>query len=250
MPSISLAKPSHVLHRWESQSENKPSGFPCSCRTAVTVEMKCPRALLPSFLWSAGQVRTHTGSNVINEDHACVFGEKTPGPPCPVPQPWPHPPLDGAEQMETSRRRCLSLSPRYSPTLAESLKVFPQECLPDDNSIPFIYEANTSQGGQTPWASPSFRWMPRWQKPGCMKYRLLDNKEAFETHGLHINTYIYIWIRHLTCPFTTTVRPGTTHIINALRELTRVFIGAKKHVIYVTLGNHARTWRVPCKNKS
>lgn len=150
MPSISLAKPWHVLHRWESQSENKPSGFPSSCRTAVKVETKCPQVLLPSFLFSAGQVPTHTGSNMIDEDHACVFGEKTPGPPGPVPQPWPHPPLDGAEQMETSRRRCLSLSPRYSPPLAEPLKVFPQECLPDDNSIPFIYEANRSQGGQAP----------------------------------------------------------------------------------------------------
>lgn len=69
MPPINLTQPWHVLHRWESQSKNKLSGFPSSCRTVVKAEMKHSWAPVSGDIRDqAEQISTQMGKITIDEE--------------------------------------------------------------------------------------------------------------------------------------------------------------------------------------
>lgn len=149
MHPINLTEPWHVLHRWESQSKNRHSGFPSSCRTSAKAEREHQQALVSSGVHgqpSLGKLQPQ------GETYPISLGrppEHSPGSPAPGPARWcwrdgqtPAALRGGDRAREGGRQH-----PPH-PSLAAAPKVFPPECLPDDNRIPFIYIRQTrSQGG-------------------------------------------------------------------------------------------------------
>lgn len=152
MPPINLSQPWHVLHRWESQSKNRHSGFPSSCRTAAGAEREHRPALV------SGGVRRQAGQEPSQPGKiTATRREKYPRSLVRPPELSPESPAPGTHggparwcwrDGQTAAGTEGGREHPPLPSLAAAPKVFPPECLPDDNRIPFIYVRQTrAQGG-------------------------------------------------------------------------------------------------------